>query len=127
MRSIKLFIFTTLMAAILPGMAADLSAASRSEIDALLNRLGASGCQFNRNGSWYSATDAKAHLNKKLNYLIEKKEVASTEQFIALAASSSSMSGKDYQVRCAGGPAVPSATWLKTELQTIRSRPASAK
>ncbi len=108
-------------------MAAELPAASRTEIDALLNRLGSSGCQFNRNGSWYGSAEAKMHLTKKLNYLIDKKKVDGTEQFIALAATSSSMSGKEYQVKCGAAQPVPSGTWLKTELQAIRARQAPAK
>ncbi|MES2164667.1 MAG: DUF5329 domain-containing protein [Pseudomonadota bacterium] len=108
-------------------MAAEMPAASRAEIDALLNRLGSSGCQFNRNGSWYSSTDAKAHLASKLDYLIDKKKVEGTEQFITLAASTSSMSGKDYLVKCGTAQPVPSGVWLKGELQTIRAKQASAK
>jgi hypothetical protein len=34
----------------------------RAEVDALLGKLESSGCQFNRNGSWHSAAEAKAHL-----------------------------------------------------------------
>lgn len=116
-----------LMLAMSSSMAAELPAASRTEIDALLNRLGSSGCQFNRNGSWYGSAEAKMHLTKKLNYLIDKKKVDGTEQFIALAATSSSMSGKEYQVKCGAAQPVPSGTWLKTELQAIRARQAPAK
>lgn len=110
-----------------PAFAAELPAASRTEIDALLNRLGASGCQFSRNGSWYSSTDARAHLVKKLNYLVEKKKLDGTEQFIKLAASTSSMSGQPYQVKCGELPAVASAAWLTGELQSMRTRPAVPK
>jgi len=120
-------ILVTLATAASPTFAADLPATSRAEIDALLNRLGASGCQFNRNGSWYSSADAKAHLAKKLNYLMEKNKLDGTEQFIKLAASSSSMSGTPYQVRCGDSQPVASQTWLTTELQTIRAKAASPK
>jgi len=120
-------ILVTLASASSPAFAADLPATSRAEIDALLNRLGTSGCQFNRNGSWYSSADAKAHLAKKLNYLVEKKKLDGTEQFIKLAASSSSMSGTPYQVRCGDSQPVASQTWLTTELQTIRAKAASPK
>ncbi|ELX10565.1 hypothetical protein Jab_2c26600 [Janthinobacterium sp. HH01] len=121
------FAIPLLMLAMSSSMAAELPAASRAEIDALLNRLGSSGCQFNRNGSWYSSTEAKAHLTSKLNYLIDKKKLEGTEQFIALAASTSSMTGKDYLVRCGTAQPVPSGAWLKTELQTIRTKPAPAR
>lgn len=118
---------STLATTASPAFAADLPATSRAEIDTLLNRLGASGCQFNRNGSWYSSTDARAHLAKKLNYLVEKKKLDGTEQFIKLAASSSSMSGKPYQVRCGAAPAVASEAWLTEQLRTIRAASAAAK
>lgn len=111
-----------LLFALSSSSAADLSAASRVEIDTLLNRLGNSGCQFNRNGSWYNSVDAKAHLTKKLDYLIEKKKVGGTEQFIELAASSSSMSGKAYQVKCGAAQPVPSSAWLNAELQVVRAK-----
>lgn len=107
-----------------PGRAAELSAASRAEIDALLDRLGQSGCEFNRNGSWYDAPKAKAHLARKLDYLLDRKLVASTEQFIELAGSKSSKSGKTYSVRCRSEDPVPSAAWLTTELQKIRTKSA---
>jgi len=69
------------------------SAPVRAEIDALLNRLQISNCEFNRNGSWHSASEAKAHLLRKLDYLESSDAVHNTEQFIELAASKSSSSG----------------------------------
>ena len=100
--------------------AAPLPPAARAEVDALLNRLQASGCEFNRNGSWYAGAEAKAHLLKKLDYLEGKDMVATAEQFIDKGASTSSMSGKPYLVRCAGKAPVESAQWLKAELQQVR-------
>lgn len=70
-----------------------LSAASRVEIESLLSKLKASGCMFNRNGTWYSSEEAQAHLARKLDYLVDKEAVANAEQFIERAASKSSMSG----------------------------------
>lgn len=121
------FILATLAGTTSPAFAADLPATSRAEIDTLLNRLGASGCQFSRNGNWYSSIEAKAHLAKKLNYLVEKKKLEDTEQFIKLGASSSSMSGKPYQVRCGDAPAVASEAWLTGQLRTIRSASSAPK
>ena len=66
----------------------------RAEIDAVLSRLQSSGCQFDRNGSWYSSSEAKDHILRKLDYLEGKTTIQSTEQFIALAATKSSSSGK---------------------------------
>ncbi|HEV8690291.1 MAG TPA: DUF5329 domain-containing protein [Ideonella sp.] len=100
--------------------AASTPAPVRAEIDALLARLQASGCEFNRNGSWHDGSEAKGHLLRKLDYLEGEKTLQSTEQFIELAASTSSMSGKPYQVQCGGAASVPSQQWLMRELQAVR-------
>lgn len=96
------------------------------EIEQLIAALGASGCDFQRNGSWYGAAKARAHLRRKYEWLKERDMVASAEQFIERAATQSSMSGRAYQVRCPGKPAVASATWLTTRLQQIRGRTPNA-
>jgi hypothetical protein len=101
--------------------AAPLPAPARADVDALLNRLQTSGCEFNRNGSWYSGAEAKAHLLKKLDYLEGKDMVRTAEQFIERGATGSSMSGKPYLVRCAGKAPVESAQWLKAELAQVRA------
>jgi hypothetical protein len=102
-------------------VAAPLPPAARTEIDGLLSQLEASGCEFNRNGTWYSATEAKSHLLLKLKYLEDRGAVQSTEQFIELAATASSMSGKPYLVRCGSGAPVQSGTWLLRRMQAMRS------
>jgi len=101
----------------------------QAEIEALLGRLESSKCEFNRNGGWYNGADAKTHLHGKLESLERRTTLRSTEQFIELAATFSSSSGKPYEVKCGGGPSVPSAQWLTKELAILRAagqRPASA-
>ncbi len=93
----------------------------RQEIEALLTRLQDSGCQFNRNGSWYSGSQARDHLLRKLDYLERATTVESTEQFIELAGSNSSRSGKAYQVRCGSDAPVKSSVWLTRQLVIIRA------
>jgi hypothetical protein len=93
----------------------------RAEIDVLLARLENSGCEFDRNGTWASGAQAKDHLLRKLSYLEGETTLKSTEQFIDLAASSSSVSGKPYQVKCGNDAPVESRQWLGRELATIRS------
>lgn len=97
-----------------------LAPAVRAEIDTLLAKLSSSGCQFNRNGSWHSAAEAKAHLLGKLGQLERKDLVRSAEQFIERGASGSSVSGKAYLVKCGNAEAVPSQQWLTTELKALR-------
>jgi hypothetical protein len=92
----------------------------RAEIDAMLNRLETSGCQFLRNGSWHDGARAKAHLLDKLAYIEKRGTVQSAEQFIELAASRSSLSGRPYQVRCGGQAPVESRRWLGEQLTALR-------
>ena len=66
--------------------AAPTPAPVRAEIDALLATLQSSGCWFNRNGTWYSATVAKEHLLSKLGNVEKMTTIDSTEQFIARVA-----------------------------------------
>lgn len=106
-------------------LAAPLSPAARAEIDGLLSRLESSRCEFNRNGTWYSAAEAKSHLQRKLTYLEDHDLVNSAEQFIERGASGSSMSGKPYLVRCGNAAAVESGAWLRAELKSLRASTAT--
>jgi hypothetical protein len=103
-----------------PAGAAPPPAAAR-EIEGLIAALGASGCDFQRNGSWYPAKKAEQHLRRKYDYLRERDKVATAEQFIALAGTRSSMSGRAYSVRCPGKPVVDSAAWLQGRLRALRA------
>lgn len=96
------------------------AAPARAEIDTLLARLEASGCEFERNGSWHSGASARAHLLRKLDYLEGKGPIPSAERFVELAASASSSSGRPYRVRCGGGSPVESRRWLTGQLGDIR-------
>jgi len=96
-------------------------ARTRDEVAHLLDYLDQSGCQFSRNGTWYDAHKARAHLEEKYAYLQKRDLVPSAQAFIERAASTSSMSGKPYEVRCGAGRPVPSARWLGEELQRYRA------
>jgi len=95
-----------------------------AEIDQLLSSLKGSGCKFQRNGSWHDAAAAAEHLETKRTYFKRQDRIHSAEDFIRLAATESSMSGKAYSVACPGKPEVPSATWLEAELGRIRAKSA---
>lgn len=103
------------------------AAAVRAEIHALLSKLEASGCRFNRNGSWFSGSEAKDHLLRKLEYVEGRGTVQSTEQFIELAASRSSSSGTPYQVKCGSEAPVESHQWLASQLVSIRGTASKVK
>jgi Family of unknown function (DUF5329) len=93
---------------------------TQSEVTHLLTYLDRSGCEFFRNGTWHDAHQARDHLEMKYTYLLKKDLVHSADDFIAGAATASSMSGQAYQVRCGDGAAVPSAAWLRAELSRFR-------
>ncbi len=97
-----------------------MSDAARQEISHLFVYLKSSGCQFNRNGSWFGAQDAADHLNDKYQYLLGKNRISSAEDFIAEAASRSSMSGQPYLVKCGNATPVESANWFLAELENYR-------
>jgi hypothetical protein len=83
-----------------------------AEISYLLSTLGASGCEFYRNGSWYDSQTAKAHLQDKYARLLAGDRIKTAEDFIDLAATRSSLSGKAYAVRCGQVASVSSSSWL---------------
>lgn len=100
------------------------TAKAQREIDALIAGLGSSGCEFERNGSWYDAKAARDHLQTKYDYLRKRNMADTAELFIERGATKSSMSGKAYHVRCQGKPAETSERWFKQRLQTLRATPA---
>jgi hypothetical protein len=102
-------------------LAGEMSAATQKEIAQLLDRIEASNCSFNRNGSWHGPADARKHLQMKVDYMVKRNMLGSAEDFIHKAATASSMSGEAYQIRCGSGAPMPSAVWLTAELKRIRA------
>ena len=113
-------LFVTLLTAGAYSWAAAPPAAARAEIEQLLSFVAKSGCQFNRNGTWYPAPEASAHLAEKERYLAQRGQITSAEDFIAKAATKSSMTGKPYTVRCGSEPVIASDEWLTAELRRFR-------
>ncbi|MCC2957012.1 DUF5329 domain-containing protein [Massilia sp. IC2-477] len=121
MPTIRFLASSVLAAVCLSANAAPTPPAIRAEIDGLMAKMSNSGCEFERNGSWHSGADARKHLLRKLDYIEGRREtLQSTEQFIDLAASKSSFSGRPYRVKCSSGEALPSRDWLHRELKTLR-------
>ena len=122
---LKKAIFSVLAAIILSvnAYAAELPSLAQAEIAHLLVYLSTSGCEFYRNGSWYNAEAARSHLERKYKYLLKKQLISSAEDFIAKAATQSSMSSETYQVRC-GKDIFPCAAWLNAELARLRQKQA---
>jgi hypothetical protein len=102
----------------LPASAAP-SVKAKAEIAGLMDTLSGSGCRFQRNGSWHDAIEARAHLQRKYDYLLKKDKVDTAEQFIERAASRSSLSGRAYRVEC-GGSEQDASIWFGRQLQRLR-------
>lgn len=105
----------------LSASAAEISDTARREVDQILTRVAQSGCEFYRAGSWYTAAEARNHLERKYRYLVARQMIATAEDFVALAGTSSSMTNEAYAIRCRGAAAQPSAAWLTSELRTLRA------
>ena len=97
-----------------------------TEVDYLLKQVESSGCEFYRNGTWYDAAHAIAHLRMKFDYLVARNMIATTEDFIDKAASKSSLSGKPYRVKCSDGLEIESGQWLHAVLERYRAATGAA-
>jgi hypothetical protein len=100
-------------------LAADNSAVD-IEINLLLNAVEESQCVFNRNGTDYSASEAKSHL--QLKYRKGKKYVKTTEHFIDRLATASSWTGKKYTITCPNQQTISSGEWLHNKLKELRKQ-----
>jgi hypothetical protein len=104
----------------LSALPAEPNSVAKKEIEQLIAHLASSGCEFGRNGSWYSATKAVSHLQRKYEYLLERDLVPNAEAFIERAASESSSTGKPYLVKCPGQPEAQSGDWFRSALEALR-------
>jgi Family of unknown function (DUF5329) len=95
-------------------------AVTKVEIAHLFTTLEASGCLFNRNGSWHDAKEASAHLSTKYKYLQNLNLVPSAEKFIERAATESSFSGTAYLIKCPDSVSQPSGPWFQAALVKYR-------
>lgn len=90
------------------------------EVTALMGVLETSGCEFERNGSWYDGKRAASHLRRKYEHVRKRTTLPDTETFIELAASRSSVSGKPYRVRCGDAAPMESQAWFLARLALLR-------
>ena len=91
-----------------------------TEINALLEVVAKSGCDFKRNGTLHSSPDAAEHL--ALKYSRGQRYVETTENFIDRLATKSSWTGRSYTVIC-DGVETASGTWLHAQLLGMRNDP----
>ena len=93
---------------------------TETEVTHLLEFVQTSPCQFNRNDTWHNGKDARLHLEMKYDSLASRGAISKAEDFIDKAASKSSLSGRNYQIRCQDGKIISSAQWLSEELRRYR-------
>ena len=94
--------------------------AQRAEVEHLVAFIADSDCAMRRNGRAHDAAEAAAHVRRKYGHF--RDEIASTEDFIARAATRSLLSGRPYTVLCPGRAERPAADWLREELEAFRAR-----
>jgi hypothetical protein len=117
-----------LAVACLPAAYGSPPAKAQAEINYLLQFVENSGCEFYRNGSWFDAAKARAHLREKYELLANGDRINTAEDFIEQAATQSSLSGQAYKVRCGGGEPVATNPWLRVALAALRREaPAATK
>jgi len=80
-----------------------------------------SGARFVRNDREHSADEAVAHLREK--WESNKSEIATAEDFIRIAGSRSSVTGKPYTIRLSDGTEVKSEDWFAGKLSEIEKPP----
>jgi hypothetical protein len=118
---------TTAMALILMAAAQAAPApAAKAEIEYLLSAVASSDCRFFRNGTWYDAKSAAAHLRGKYDTLVARGLIGDTADFIDRAATKSSFSGHDYAIKCEGLAEMSSRQWLTNLLVAYRAAHAVA-
>ena len=103
------------------GTAAAEPPVAQVEIDYLLGFIEGSGCAFYRNGSRYDAMQAGSHLREKYAALAAADRIATSDVFIDKVASQSSLTGRPYEVECAGHGRMLTAPWLRAALARFRT------
>ena len=88
------------------------------EINHLLDYVATTDCKYDRNGTVYDGPEARNHMNRKYQYY--RKKVRTAEDFIKYSATRSTVSGKDYKIRCPGADTISSSEWLLDELRRYR-------
>lgn len=99
---------------------AEIPAGQKLEIDHLLSFVQHSPCRINRNGKSYDGSAAVSHIKKKYAYF--RDDIQTTEQFIELSATKSTISGKYYTVQCEDSEQVRTKEWLLNELANYRNK-----
>jgi hypothetical protein len=100
--------------------AAALPASEKNKIESLLSHIaGLTDAQFVRNGKDYNAKNAAKFLRGK--WEANEKKINSATDFISVAATRSTTTGKPYLIRLKGQSAKPCGDYLLAELRKIET------
>jgi hypothetical protein len=101
--------------------AADLPPATEKQIEELIAAIERmADATFLRNGRPYGAAVAAEFLRRKWRH--READVGSADDFIEKVASFSSTTGQPYRIRFSDGRETPCATFLRTELSSLRQK-----
>ncbi len=79
------------------------------------------GARFIRNGKEHTLDKAIAHMRMKWEW--KKSEIKTAEDFIRIAGSKSSTSGKPYMIRLQDGTEVKAEEWFSKQLELVKTLP----
>lgn len=86
------------------------------DINSLLKAVGTSSCNFIRNGNSHTPDEGQSHIQRKYDHY--RKKINSIDEFIAVTATRSMISGKEYEVHCPEGE-FTSSDWLKAKADEL--------
>ena len=112
--------YLTLMLLFASLVHADVPPETRHEVDHLIEFVSNTPCQIDRNWTKHSGPEALVHIQQKYDYF--RDDIKTTEQFIEYSASKSTMTGRDYLLKCKGQSTIKTRDWLLQELQQYRAR-----
>jgi hypothetical protein len=95
--------------------------AAQAETAYLIAVVEASTCEFYRNGTGYGGARAGSHLRDKYAVVLAGDRELTADAFIDKVASKSALTGRPYQVSCAGQERVSLGPWLREVLARYRT------
>lgn len=114
----RYFLYITVVLALSFAFAMKLLAApvsGRDKINYLLHEIESSNVVFVCHGKEYTGSEARVHLQKKLDLAGEK--IRTAEDFITYIATKSSMDGTTYYVKLKDGKQIATVDWLREKLR----------
>lgn len=118
MRALLLLLCLAALPLALPAQEADTAGDVEAESRYLIARVAESDRVFWRNGNRHTGPQAAEHIQRKYEHFRDR--ITTGEQFIELAASRSTLTGKPYEILLADGRRQPLAQWLLKHLEDYR-------